>query len=165
MKLTEEQLNIRALKLGIMMNFPHFTGEEKAKEAVKIVEKLEITIESLQRELVQLRTELETTRHIAAEQTEAAIDYQQENIRLQQENEELREKLEKCANEFGEVVWENAGEQRKNKEKDRVLKECLQTLKFIFAEADFESTKEAARIHKPIVKAMGAIDKVLGVDK
>jgi hypothetical protein len=39
---------------------------------------------------------------------------------LQQENKELREKLEKCADEFGEIVWENASLQCRIKEKDKV---------------------------------------------
>jgi hypothetical protein len=58
MKLTKEQLDIRALKLGILMNFPSFTGEEKAKEAVKIVEGLENTIEAQQQEIQQLRAQV-----------------------------------------------------------------------------------------------------------
>jgi hypothetical protein len=59
MRMAEEQLDIRALKLGILMNFPYFVGQEKAKEAVNIVEKLESTIEAQQKYIIALEKQVD----------------------------------------------------------------------------------------------------------
>jgi FtsZ-binding cell division protein ZapB len=51
------------------------------------------TIEALQQETTKLRAELETIKHIANEQTEAAIDLQQENEQLQAQNRAMTEAI------------------------------------------------------------------------
>jgi hypothetical protein len=52
-------------------------------------------IKAMQQENNELRTELETTKHIAIEQTEAAIDLQQEDEQLQAQNKVMQEALDK----------------------------------------------------------------------
>lgn len=61
------------------------------------------TIEALQQETVELRAEIETTKHIANAQTEAAIDYQQENEQLQAQAARMREVVISKTNDLKEI--------------------------------------------------------------
>lgn len=49
-----EELNIRAVCFGILCNFTPICGEERAKEAVEIVRKLQAENERLRAELQKL---------------------------------------------------------------------------------------------------------------
>ena len=60
-------------------------GAEVAEKAIREIESLQQECADVKREITELRAELETTKHVAEVQTEAAIDYQQENEQLKKE--------------------------------------------------------------------------------
>jgi DNA repair exonuclease SbcCD ATPase subunit len=59
----------------------------------------------MKQEMTELRAELETTKHIATAQTEAAIDYQQENQQLQERNGAYREALEPVRKDYEDGTY------------------------------------------------------------
>ena len=62
-----EELDINAVCFGILCNFPHFCGEERAKEAAELVRALQAENEKLREQVRQLETRARTERCDAAD--------------------------------------------------------------------------------------------------
>lgn len=71
-----EKLDINAVCFGILCNFTPVCGEERAKEAVEIVRKLQAENEKLRAELEQVKREKDA----AASDLESVMAYRGDNL-------------------------------------------------------------------------------------
>ena len=71
-----EKLDINAVCFGILCNFTHVCGEERAKEAVELVRKLQTENERLRDELEQVKREKDA----AASDLESVMAYRGDNL-------------------------------------------------------------------------------------